>query len=65
MQADTRKDSLVPASASFLVKWGVGLFEMRQGENGGCAVLLQKMKDSETPGAIVGATTVMANNTAN
>lgn len=28
----TRKDSLVPASASFLAKWGVGLFEMRHAE---------------------------------
>lgn len=38
---------------------------LNEGENGGCAVLLQKMKDSETPGAIVGATTVMAETTAN
>jgi hypothetical protein len=38
---------------------------LNEGENGGCAVLLQKMKDSEAPGAIVGATTVMADKTAN
>jgi hypothetical protein len=38
---------------------------LNEGENGGCAVLLQKMKDSETPGAILGATIVMADNTAN
>lgn len=38
---------------------------LNEGENGGCAVLLQTMKDSETPGAILGATTVMADNTAN
>jgi hypothetical protein len=38
---------------------------LNEGDNGGCAVLLQKMKDSETPGAILGATTVMADNTAN
>jgi len=48
-------------AASFVLPASV----LNQGENGGCAVLLQKMKDSETPGAIVGATTVMANNTAN
>lgn len=38
---------------------------LNEGENGGCAVLLQKMKDNETPGAILGATTVMADSAAN
>jgi len=38
---------------------------LNEGDNGGCAVLLQQMKDSETPGAIVGATTVMADKAAN
>ena len=30
-----------------------------QGKNGGCAVLLQTMKDAETPGAILGAAAVV------
>ncbi|WP_438751407.1 DUF1223 domain-containing protein [Pararhizobium sp. O133] len=38
---------------------------LKEGENGGCAVLLQKMKDDETPGPILGAATVMAGNAAN
>jgi len=38
---------------------------LNDGKNGGCAVLLQKMKDDETPGAILGATTVMADKAAN
>lgn len=38
---------------------------LTEGENGGCAVLLQKMKDVETPGAIIGATTLMADKAAN
>ena len=38
---------------------------LSEGDNDGCAVLLQKMKDNETPGAILGATTVMADGAAN
>ncbi|MCV9966178.1 thioredoxin family protein [Pararhizobium sp. BT-229] len=38
---------------------------LNEGENSGCAVLLQKMKDNETPGAILGATTVMSAKAAN
>lgn len=38
---------------------------LNDGENGGCAVLLQKMKDSETPGPIIGATTLMADKPTN
>ncbi|WP_275785777.1 DUF1223 domain-containing protein [Pararhizobium gei] len=38
---------------------------LQEGENGGCAVLLQKMKNNETPGAILGATTIMGENKAN
>lgn len=38
---------------------------LNEGDNGGCAVLLQKMKDNETPGAILGATTVIADKAAN
>jgi hypothetical protein len=38
---------------------------LNEGDNSGCAVLLQKMKDNETPGAILGATTVMADKPAN
>jgi hypothetical protein len=37
---------------------------LSEGDNDGCAVLLQKMKDNETPGAILGATTVMADSAA-
>jgi hypothetical protein len=47
--------------ASFVLPASV----LNEGENGGCAVLLQKMKDNETPGAILGATTVMADSAAN
>ncbi|MBP1858528.1 DUF1223 domain-containing protein [Rhizobium herbae] len=47
--------------ASFVLPASV----LNEGDNGGCAVLLQKMKDNETPGAILGATTVMADKTAN
>ncbi|HTO29859.1 MAG TPA: thioredoxin family protein [Pararhizobium sp.] len=38
---------------------------LKEGDDGGCAVLLQKMKDDETPGPILGAATVMADNAAN
>jgi hypothetical protein len=47
--------------ASFVLPASV----LNERENGGCAVLLQKMKDAETPGPILGAATVMANNSAN
>ncbi len=47
--------------ASFVLPASV----LNEGENGGCAVLLQKMKDDETPGPILGATTVMASAAAN
>lgn len=35
---------------------------LNETEDGGCAVLLQKMKDKETPGPIIGATALMADN---
>ncbi|WEZ85075.1 thioredoxin family protein [Rhizobium sp. 32-5/1] len=38
---------------------------LKQGESGGCAILLQTVEDGQKPRAILGATTILAGDTAN